>query len=76
MTRHCNTGLYAPTKIALPRVYSALSVGGLIVVDDCAQGTPWDGAYEAYQEFVRERNIEEEIACRKLGVIRKRRATA
>jgi SAM-dependent methyltransferase len=68
--------LYKPIKAVLPKIYSALSEGGIIVVDDCVDGTEWDGANEAYVEFVRGYNLEETIVCRKLGVLRKRTGEA
>lgn len=64
--------LYRPTKKALPELYRALSAGGVIVVDDCdATNVRWDGADQAYKEFVREMDTTVEVQQGKLGVIRK-----
>lgn len=64
--------LYQPTIQLLPILYDRLAEGGIIVVDDCDEGHAlWNGAYQAYIEFVEDRNLVPDIQCRKLGVIRK-----
>lgn len=64
--------LYRPTKKALPELYELLSPGGVLVVDDCDSSNYfWDGAYQAYIEFVESRGITPRIIYKKLGVIRK-----
>ena len=63
--------LYLPIKAALPRIYDALAPGGIIIVDDCMDDERWDGALQAYGEFVAERGLPFEVAHRKLGLIRK-----
>jgi O-methyltransferase len=64
--------LYRPVKESLKRIIPHMAKGGVIVVDDCDQVTEprWDGAYEAFLEFCRERSITPEIVCGKLGIIR------
>ncbi len=62
--------LYKPIAAVLPKVYSELTKGGIIVVDDCQPHPMWDGALVAYEEFVRERGLSHEIVCEKLGVVR------
>ncbi len=62
--------LYLPVKIALSKVMPLVSPGGLVVVDDMIDNTTFDGARQAYREFTRESNLPEEIALRKLGVLR------
>jgi O-methyltransferase len=62
--------LYIPVKDLLPKVFSATSSGGIIIVDDCQPDQMWDGALQAYQEFTRERNLPAEIALEKLGILR------
>ena len=64
--------LYLPVKAALDRVFDLVPAGGRIVVDDCARrNEAWDGAYDAYCEFVGERELEQRIMLDKLGVIHK-----
>jgi SAM-dependent methyltransferase len=66
--------LYLPIQAALPRIYDALSPGGLLVVDDCWPNEKWDGALQAYLEFCQQHDLEPQIVGRKLGVIAKRKA--
>ena len=64
--------LYLPTKRLLPVLYERLAEGGVIVVDDCDERNPrWNGAYQAYMEFVGERRLTPEIKWKKLGMVRK-----
>jgi O-methyltransferase len=64
--------LYRPIKKALGEVYKALSVGGIIVVDDCSRADiRWDGALQAYQEFMGTLGQPERIVHGKLGVVTK-----
>lgn len=63
--------LYKPIAAILPRLFQALTPGGVIIVDDCLPNTRWDGALQAYQEFTRENGMPERIHFEKLGVIRR-----
>ena len=64
--------LYRPIKKAMKELYEVLSPGGIMVVDDCDESDVlWDGADQAYKEFVKEIGQPVEIKHRKLGVIRK-----
>jgi len=64
--------LYRPMKKALPELYDSLVPGGVIIVDDCDDGNiRWDGADQAYKEFVHEAQLEPNIVHGKLGVIEK-----
>ena len=63
--------LYVPIREALPQIYDSMTPGGILVVDDCWKIEQWDGALQAYEEFVRLHNLPREIVCRKLGVIRR-----
>jgi O-methyltransferase len=62
--------LYIPIKDLLPKVFSVMSSGGIIIVDDCQPDQMWDGALQAYQEFTGERNLPAEIVLEKLGIVR------
>lgn len=68
--------LYVPIAKALPGIYANLSPGGIIVVDDCAPDQAWDGALQAYGEFVQSMNLPHDVRNTKLGVIEKPRAEA
>jgi SAM-dependent methyltransferase len=61
--------LYLPIKTALPKIYEAMAPGGVLVVDDCWHVEEWDGAFQAYDEFILAHNLEHKIVGRKLGVI-------
>ncbi len=63
--------LYVPIAKALPRIYENLSPGGIIVVDDCAPNQAWDGALQAYDEFVETENLPHDVRHGKLGLIEK-----
>ncbi len=64
--------LYRPMKKALGQVYEQLSVGGLMVADDCSSADArFDGALQAYQEFMRALGKSEQIVFDKLGVVTK-----
>ena len=64
--------LYRPITKALREAYELLSVGGIIIVDDCSDSDPrWDGAFQAYKEFMREIDQQEEVHFSQLGVVRK-----
>jgi len=64
--------LYKPIQACLPRLYSVLSPGGVIIVDDCDPADPdYDGAFYAYMEFMESRNLPVSIFGRKLGIIKK-----
>lgn len=64
--------LYMPMKKALGELYEAMSVGGILVADDCsAADARFDGSLQAYQEFTDAKNLPQEIVLKKLGVIRK-----
>ncbi|HZQ09507.1 MAG TPA: TylF/MycF/NovP-related O-methyltransferase [Anaerolineae bacterium] len=64
--------LYLPMKKALGELYEVLSIGGVMVVDDCSlNDARYDGSLQAYQEFIREIGKTDEIVHRKLGIVTK-----
>ena len=73
--------LYQPVKVGLEKIYPRLSPGGIIVVDDCwsksrhlfVEGVAeaYDGAMQAYREFVSTEGLPEELVETKFGIIRK-----
>lgn len=60
--------LYRPVRTALEKVYSRLVNGGMIVVDDCQPEQPFDGALQAYTEFMEGLNRTPDVILDKLGV--------
>ena len=63
--------LYKPIKNVLVKIFPLMSPGGIIVVDDCNKDSQmWDGAYQAFKEFVEENNLESEIILDKIGLIK------
>jgi O-methyltransferase len=62
--------LYIPVKDLLPKIYSVMAPGGIIIVDDCQPDQMWDGALQAYEEFARDRDLPAEIVLEKLGILR------
>ena len=63
--------LYIPARTALEKVYDKVAKGGIIIVDDCRQDKHYDGALQAYQEFIKSKNLPERIVHEKLGIIEK-----
>lgn len=61
--------LYQPVKSALDRIYPLLSPGGMIVVDDCIDGAPFDGALQAYIEFTSQHGLPVIREHGKLGIV-------
>jgi O-methyltransferase len=66
--------LHRPVLLTLNAIYDLVSPGGIIVIDDCKQGGIWEGAYEAFMEFTKEKGLEPVIMHGKLGVIIKPRS--
>lgn len=76
--------LYQPVAAALRKIYPRLSEGGVIIVDDCwtkdrhlfveRVGEAYDGAMQAYREFIAELGHPEELVETKLAVVRKPRS--
>jgi O-methyltransferase len=65
--------LYVPVAAALPKLYDHCSPGAVIVCDDCQPNSLYDGALQAYEEFVQARHLPDDIRCGKLGIIHKPR---
>jgi predicted O-methyltransferase YrrM len=62
--------LYQPVKAGLQRIYPRMVPGGIIVVDDVADNGAFDGAHQAYIEFMHAQGLESDMRLRKLGVVR------
>lgn len=65
--------LYLPVKNVLSRMWDVMAEGGLIVVDDCVESELYDGALQAYLQFVKEKGLKPQIVHTKLGIIEVRR---
>jgi predicted O-methyltransferase YrrM len=63
--------LYRPVLAALEAIHSELAPGAIVIVDDCQPDPMWDGALEAYTEYVGKSGLPSEIVCEKFGIIRK-----
>jgi O-methyltransferase len=62
--------VYGPTLSVLNDIYPHLCPGGGIIVDDCYADTPYDGALQAYKEFVAEKGLPFEVIGEKGGLVR------
>ena len=51
--------LYQPTLAILEAVYPLLASGGGVVVDDCVEGRPWDGAHAAHATFIERHGLQD-----------------
>ena len=60
--------LYRPVLAVLEALYDRLPSGAIVVVDDCKGGS-FDGALQAFDEFVAARGLPRRIEHDKLGVI-------
>lgn len=60
---------YQPVKLALPRIWGALSPGGVVVVDDYFDRGAFSGAGQAYREFVETQGMEPCRVHNKFGLL-------
>ena len=62
---------YQPVKLALPRIWEALSPGGIVVVDDFHEDDSgaFSGAGQAYREFVEDRDMAPQRVDREYGLL-------
>ncbi len=72
--------LYQPVKVALGKIFPRMAEGGIIVTDDCWSTSTYgfvktdvasiyDGAMQAYREFIAEKGLPERLVEDKLGII-------
>ena len=62
--------LMRPVRTALEEVFPRMAPGGVILVDDCRPNRKYDGAFEAYVEFVQRMGVPIDIRDGKVGVIK------
>jgi O-methyltransferase len=63
--------LAVPIHDGLEKVYPRLARGGIVLVDDCDEGTEWRGARSGYQDFVRAHGLAERYTPAGLGIVEK-----
>ena len=61
--------LYLPTLSALKKLKNVMSKDGIIIVDDVSKNNSWDGAEQAFYEFVEMNSLKYKIVGKKCGVI-------
>jgi hypothetical protein len=63
--------LYLPTKNTLNNIWDHMAINSTIIVDDVMDSNQWDGAYQAFMEFVNEKKLNYYLVGNKCGVIQK-----
>lgn len=66
--------LYQPTRSALAQVWPLLAPGGVVVIDDCRDDHVFDGAAQAWREFIAAHGLPAERVEDKLAILRKPRS--
>ena len=61
--------LYLPTMTALNNLKDNMTEGGVLMVDDVSEGNSWDGANQAFHEFVKKHSLKFKLIGKKCGVI-------
>ena len=61
--------LYLPTLAALRELKENMCKGGIVVVDDVNDNNSWDGANQAFFEFIKENSLNFKLIGKKCGVI-------
>ena len=67
--------LYLPTKNTLNKIWPHMAENSSIIVDDVADNNQWDGAYQAFMEFINENKLNYYLVGNKCGVIQKVKTT-
>ena len=67
--------LYLPTKNTLNKIWPHMAENSSIIVDDVADNNQWDGAYQAFMEFVNENKLNYYLVGNKCEVIQKVKTT-
>ncbi len=61
--------LYLPTLQTLNNLKRNMSKGGIIIVDDVSKNNSWDGADQAFHEFVKQNSLDFKLIGKKCGYI-------
>tara|TARA_B100001093_G_scaffold108009_1_gene100239 strand:+ start:89 stop:739 length:651 start_codon:yes stop_codon:yes gene_type:complete len=62
--------LYLPTISALTNLKNNMANGGILMVDDVSDNNSWDGANQAFHEFVNQFSLNYKLVGNKCGVIK------
>jgi hypothetical protein len=62
--------LYMPTISALNNLKNNMASGGILMVDDVIDNNSWDGANQAFHEFVNQFSLDYKLIGKKCGVIK------
>ena len=63
--------LYLPTINTLNNIWNFMAEDSVIIVDDVKDNNEWDGAFQAFMEFVNGKKLNYYIVGTKCGVIKK-----
>ena len=63
--------LYLPTIKTLNNIWNFMAEDSVIIVDDVKDNNEWDGAFQAFMEFVNGKKLNYYIVGTKCGVIKK-----
>ena len=62
--------LYLPTISALTNLKNNMANGGILMVDDVSDNNSWDGANQAFHEFINQFSLNYKLVGNKCGVIK------
>lgn len=63
--------LYKPTINTLNNIWDFMAEDSVIIIDDVKENNEWDGAFQAFMEFVNEKKLNYYLVGTKCGVIKK-----
>ena len=61
--------LYLPTLSSLNNLKNNMTKGSILMVDDVCKDNSWDGADQAFHEFVKQHSLKFKIIGKKCGII-------
>ncbi|MDB9706032.1 TylF/MycF family methyltransferase [Pelagibacteraceae bacterium] len=61
--------LYLPTLSALNNLKNNMAKGSILMVDDVSKDNSWDGANQAFYEFVKQHSLKFKLIGKKCGII-------
>ena len=61
--------LYVPTLTTLNNLKENMVEGGVLMVDDVSENNSWDGANQAFHEFVKRHSLKFKLVGNKCGVV-------